>query len=323
MMHSIRNGQHSAFRIHVSLAATVFLAACAGQPSDMTEATATVEEVVATAPGSCGGKTQAERQKAVVAACERTITEVARCLNDARSCLEELSTQEGACHAALEELACESTDSRELQELFASALNKQRARAERSDSSNVTSLLTNDCPGDLYWASTSGSCNCPPLSSFGRIWGTGVYTNDSHLCTAAVHSGIITASAGGQISYTLLPGRGSYCASTQNGVTSSGYGYYGSSYSVGGAELTLVQRESVSHTYTARNISTNTVSTFSAGSSCLAKPVSIMYVDANEGDLLAVGNDGTQQVIDASWGGWDSYSPISTTRSDCEAVCPR
>jgi len=179
-------------------------------------------------------------------------------------------------------------------------------------------MITNNCPGNLYGVTTSGSCYCPPLTGFGNIWGTGVYTNDSHLCTAAVHSGVITASAGGEVSYTILPGRSPYCGSTQNGVTSNSYGSWGASYSVGGAERALVQMESVSHTYHARRVGSDTLLTFTQGSACLASPVSVIYVNDNDGDLLAVGNDGTRQVLDAAWlPTWDSYSPISTTRTAC------
>ncbi|WP_395852547.1 LCCL domain-containing protein [Cystobacter fuscus] len=196
------------------------------------------------------------------------------------------------------------------------------AGAVPSDIASVTNALST-CPTNLQGVTTSGACYCPPQSSFGSLWGTGVYTSDSHLCTAAVHSGVISASAGGDISYTILPGRDAYCGSTQNGAASNSYGSYGASYSVGGAELPLIQRESLSHTYTARNVGSNTLRTFSAGTSCMAKPVSIVFVSDNDGDLVAIGADGQRVVLDSAWlPNWDSYSPVSTTRTDCPAVCP-
>ncbi|WNG35213.1 hypothetical protein F0U61_17270 [Archangium violaceum] len=322
-MRSLRSNR-APFRLHVSLAATVFLAACAGQPSDET---GTAAGAVAATPGACSGgeKSQAERQKTVALACEQAVSDVSRCLADPRSCLDALSTQGGECHTALEELACESTDSREEQVQWANRLKEQIARASAgpSDISSVTGALSANCPSNLSNATTSGSCYCPPLSSFGSLWGTGVYTSDSHLCTAAVHSGVISASVGGEVSYTLLPGRSAYCKSTQNGVTSSSYGSYSSSFSVGGAELPMVAKESVSHAYTARNVSGNYIRSFTAGASCLVKPVSIVYVSDNDGDLLAIGGDGTRVVIDGAWlPNWDSYSPVSTTRTDCPSSCP-
>jgi LCCL domain len=279
------------FRFHVSLAATLFLAACGGQPSKVKEGAAC----------SGGEKSQGERQKATVIACE-------------------LATQEEACQTALEELACESSDSRNPEP------KEQLAHDDvgQPDLSSVTSALAGNCPSTLSGVTTSGSCYCPPMTTFGSLWGTGVYTSDSHLCTAAVHSGVISASTGGDVSYTMFPGRSAYCGSTRNGVTSRTYGSYSASYSVGGAEIVpVVTKESVSHAYSARHISTNTTRTFTAGAGCLLKPVSIVYVSDNDGDLLAVGADGTRVVIDSAWlPNWDSYSPISTARTDCAATCP-
>jgi hypothetical protein len=197
------------------------------------------------------------------------------------------------------------------------------ATVDSGDDANTVKALTGNCPSSLVGVTQPGSCYCPPMTSFGSVWGTGVYTNDSHLCTAAVHSGIISASTGGTVSYTLLPGRSAYCGSTRNGVSSSSYGSWSTSYSVGGEELPMVAREWVSHTYSARHISSNTTFQYTRNSSCLASPVSVVYVSDNDGDLLAVGADGARQVIDGAWlPVWDSYSPISTTRTACASVCP-
>ena len=72
---------------------------------------------------------------------------------------------------------------------------------------------------------------CPgggTLSS--RLWGTDLYTNDSSICTAAVHVGLITPEAGGVVTIELRPGANSYEASTRNGVASSSYGSWGGSF---------------------------------------------------------------------------------------------
>ncbi|WP_395857063.1 LCCL domain-containing protein [Cystobacter fuscus] len=196
------------------------------------------------------------------------------------------------------------------------------AGAVPSDIASVTSALSN-CPTHLSGVTTSGSCYCPPLSSFGSLWGTGVYTSDSHLCTAAVHSGVISASAGGNVSYTILPGRDAYCGSTHHGVSSSNYGSFGGSYSVGGTDLRPIERESVTHTYTAHTVGTSTTTQYGVGTSCMAKPVSIVYVSDNDGELLALGADGARVVLDDNWLPYfDSYTPLSTTRTDCPSVCP-
>ena len=72
---------------------------------------------------------------------------------------------------------------------------------------------------------------CPPNGTLGTIYGTGVYTDDSKVCTAAVHAGLITVASGGTVTIKILPGRPSYAASTRHGVTSQAYGSWSASYS--------------------------------------------------------------------------------------------
>ena len=71
--------------------------------------------------------------------------------------------------------------------------------------------------------------SCPAGSLSGRIWGTDVYTDDSSICTAAVHAGLIGL-AGGTVTIEIRPGTSSYQASRRNGVTSNGYGGWSGSY---------------------------------------------------------------------------------------------
>jgi hypothetical protein len=67
------------------------------------------------------------------------------------------------------------------------------------------------------------------------LWGTDVYTDDSSICTAAVHAGVIPAS-GGDVTFVIEPGQEEYPASEQNGVTSSQWGSWERSFSFAGAE---------------------------------------------------------------------------------------
>jgi LCCL domain len=76
------------------------------------------------------------------------------------------------------------------------------------------------------------SLTCPaggPISN--RLWGTDRYTDDSSICTAAVHAGLITLSKGGKVTIQLAAGATSYKGSTRNGVTSQDYGSWGGSFS--------------------------------------------------------------------------------------------
>jgi hypothetical protein len=76
--------------------------------------------------------------------------------------------------------------------------------------------------------------DCPPADEtrIDTVWGTDVYTDDSSVCTAAVHAGAITVEDGGQVTIEILPGQDSYVASEQNGIESSSYGPWGGSFSV-------------------------------------------------------------------------------------------
>ncbi len=72
---------------------------------------------------------------------------------------------------------------------------------------------------------------CPaggPISS--RLWGTNVYTDDSSICTAAVHAGYIEAASGGAVAIEIRPGQAGYQGVARNGVTSRSYGAYAGSF---------------------------------------------------------------------------------------------
>lgn len=96
-----------------------------------------------------------------------------------------------------------------------------------------TRATTFDCgsPGVI---GSRATFTCPPGGSSASLWGTGEYTHDSSICTAAVHAGRITFAGGGAITIELRPGRSSYVGSTQNGVTSSSYGSWSCSFAVVG-----------------------------------------------------------------------------------------
>ena len=70
---------------------------------------------------------------------------------------------------------------------------------------------------------------CPAGGTPKRVWGTDVYTSDSSICSAATHAGVITPASGGQVALKVSPGRASYTGSERNGITSDGYGSWGSS----------------------------------------------------------------------------------------------
>lgn len=61
---------------------------------------------------------------------------------------------------------------------------------------------------------------CPGPGVLRTIWGTGTYTHDSSVCTAAVHAGVITLEEGGDVEIVMTGPQDSWPSSTQNGVTS-------------------------------------------------------------------------------------------------------
>jgi hypothetical protein len=70
---------------------------------------------------------------------------------------------------------------------------------------------------------------CPAGGTVGRVWGSDIYTDDSLVCSAATHAGLISTEVGGTVVIEVRPGASSYQATARNGVTSSAFGtWYGS-----------------------------------------------------------------------------------------------
>lgn len=71
---------------------------------------------------------------------------------------------------------------------------------------------------------------CPPDGEIGSVWGTDTYTDDSSVCSAAVHQGIINTEEGGRVVVEIAPGEGEYEGSEANGVTSDDYATWAGSF---------------------------------------------------------------------------------------------
>ncbi|PIO15353.1 hypothetical protein AB205_0107340, partial [Aquarana catesbeiana] len=63
----------------------------------------------------------------------------------------------------------------------------------------------------------------------GTVWGTDVYTDDSSICKAAIHAGIL-GNNGGLVTVEKTPGQQSYSGSARNGVTTRNYGSWPGSF---------------------------------------------------------------------------------------------
>ena len=71
---------------------------------------------------------------------------------------------------------------------------------------------------------------CPPDGGLSDIWGTDVYTDDSSICTAAVHVGLILRETGGRVTILIRPGLDHYRGSIRNGIVSTDYGPWAGSF---------------------------------------------------------------------------------------------
>ena len=76
------------------------------------------------------------------------------------------------------------------------------------------------------------SQGCAPGGPLGAVWGTDIYTDDSSICTAAVHAGLIDRAIGGTVVFEILPGQSSYAGSTRYGVTSMSFGAWPGSFGI-------------------------------------------------------------------------------------------
>lgn len=70
-------------------------------------------------------------------------------------------------------------------------------------------------------------CSGEPAS--GTVWGTDLYTDDTSVCNAAIHAGLITRS-GGTVTIEIRPGEDGYVGSQRAGVASSDYGGWPGSF---------------------------------------------------------------------------------------------
>jgi len=87
------------------------------------------------------------------------------------------------------------------------------------------------CPSNATSIRGSLQCACPSGAPSGSVWGTGIYTSDSNICTAAIHAGVI-GTGGGQILVVMGGRQESYSGSSQNGITTSDWGAWDNSFTL-------------------------------------------------------------------------------------------
>lgn len=96
---------------------------------------------------------------------------------------------------------------------------------------------------DSWWASPGEfrgrdglrvQYTCPSGGALSPVWGTGPFTDDSSVCSAAVFAGRITLAVGGRVVVRISPGEDSYATGTRHGVTTEDYGIWAGSFDIVG-----------------------------------------------------------------------------------------
>jgi hypothetical protein len=112
-----------------------------------------------------------------------------------------------------------------------------------SDNSGTEAPTADAVHPDTDWTSSATDYNglidksiayqCPADGTIGTVWGSEPYTSDSSVCTAAVHEGQISLEDGGWVVIFMKAGEESYEGTSSNGVESTSYGPYESSFVFG------------------------------------------------------------------------------------------
>jgi len=98
---------------------------------------------------------------------------------------------------------------------------------------DATAIMWNTAAGMVsFEVGKTVKFSCPAGGKESTVWGTDTYTLDSSICTAAVHAGKIQLESGGPVTIELRPGEDSYKGTLRNGIKTSDYGQYGSSFIV-------------------------------------------------------------------------------------------
>ena len=110
---------------------------------------------------------------------------------------------------------------------FILALLAAAAGDAAAQTANVQDIDWQTSPLDLDLRGMNGeryAFRCPPgKPQPSRIAGSGPYTDDSSICTAAVHAGALHAKDGGDVTIEIRPGEPRYAGSERNYLKSGDY----------------------------------------------------------------------------------------------------
>lgn len=83
-----------------------------------------------------------------------------------------------------------------------------------------------DCPDNAssFELGKTYVCSCPPSaadgSAAGAVYGSLVYANDSNICSAAVHAGVLKSTAAGRVLVQMTDSPPVFKSATRNGIKS-------------------------------------------------------------------------------------------------------
>ena len=138
----------------------------------------------------------------------------------------------------IEAIIAEETRRRERAEAEANAARLALRKVEEQQQNRPTEPQLPACPANFAnFRNTSQeiSCHCASSAMTGVVWGTGVYTDDSSVCSAARHAGVVDHN-GGTVRVRAAPGRGSYAGSMQNGISSGRWDRWHGSFVFAGVD---------------------------------------------------------------------------------------
>jgi hypothetical protein len=114
-----------------------------------------------------------------------------------------------------------------------SASSNQVDTANQIDTEDITPIgWDTTASGFKGEAGQTYKFRCPEEGTEQGIYGSDIYTQDSSICTAAVHVGIITLAQGGVVTIEYRPGRATYGSTVRNGIKSRTWGEYPRSFVV-------------------------------------------------------------------------------------------
>jgi hypothetical protein len=93
------------------------------------------------------------------------------------------------------------------------------------------------CPANATEIHEPTDCVCTlaALQSTAPLWGVDIYTDDSNICRASRHAGVIPP-GGGTVRVTPRGAQQSFAAGDRNGIASANYGAYEHSFSVAASD---------------------------------------------------------------------------------------